>query len=207
MKAASLCLISPVRGSSLAASNLSMKHFILVPQRPSKSVKYFYTFYIFSSSIFFKFSCSIPGFELEVVHLGFNGTALQCTLMVVFSRKLSPLTFSRANTLLGGRCFMAGLPTGRGHSQCWVQPLSLLELESCSLWLSRAVTDLTQGRHSGGKSELGWVIQVLGWVRCKRLLHPVETPNSVSVSLLPGEYCNQQVSDYSELTCSFIDIL
>lgn len=82
MEAASLCLISPVRGSSLAASNLSMKHFILVPQRPSKSTKYFYAFYIFSSSIFFKFPyCSVSGFELEVkVHLGFTGPALECTM-------------------------------------------------------------------------------------------------------------------------------
>lgn len=93
-----------------------------------------------------------------------------------------------------GRCFMAGLPKGPGHSECWVQPLSLLELGSFSFWLSRAVMGLTQGRLRGGRSEPGWVMQVLGWVRCKRLLHPVETPSSVSVSLLPSRWALQSAS-------------
>lgn len=93
-----------------------------------------------------------------------------------------------------GRCFMAGLPKGPGHSECWVQPLSLLELGSFSFWLSRAVMGLTQGRLRAGRSEPGWVMQLLGWVRCKRLLHPVETPSSVSVSLLPSRWALQSAS-------------
>lgn len=83
-----------------------------------------------------------------------------CILMVVFSVKLLPVTFSRANTLQHGRCFMAGLPAGPGYFQSWVQPLSLLELECYSFCLSRAVNDVAQGRHSGRRSELHWVIQV-----------------------------------------------
>lgn len=126
----------------------------------------------------------------------------QCTLIVVFSEKLLPLTFSRADTLQRGRCFMAGLPTGPGHSQNWVLPLFLWELESYSFWLSRAVNDLTQGRHSVGG------VSLAGWSRCwdESGARGCCIQLRLSVSLLPGEYFNQQVSYYSELACSFVDV-
>lgn len=151
MKAASLCLISPVRGSSLAASNLSMKHFILVPQRPSTSGKYFYAFYIFSYNIFlsspillfmdlnWKLRCTLA--------LMAQPWSTHCTLMVVFSVKLFPVTFSR-HFFMGGVSWQ-GFQQDPGILSPGSSPLSRLELESFSFWLSRAVNALTQGRHSG----------------------------------------------------------